>query len=136
MLPPSSLELSYQAAHDVFVVRWRVASPPQALRHDYEALLDAAPAHHAVRWLLDVRHRPLPSPELISWITLRWLPQVAARFAPGVLRMAYLISAARAAELAADPAMQASMHQALAPNAHYHVGVFGDEAAARHWLMG
>ena len=119
----------------MFVVRWRAGSPPQALRHDYEALLHAAPAHHAVRWLLDVRQRPLPSAELVSWITLRWLPQVAARFAPGELRLAYLVSASRTAELAADAEQQARLRHALAPNGHYQVAMFGDEAAARHWLL-
>jgi hypothetical protein len=136
MLPPPTLELSYVADHDLFVVRWRSATPPQLLCHDYESLLDAAPAHYALRWLLDVRHRPVPTLENLNWITLNWLPRVAARFAPGALRVAYLISAERAAVLAADPFLGSQLHDALAPNRHYEVAVFGDEAAARHWLLG
>lgn len=116
-------------------VRWLADSDGPGLQAEYESLLNAEPAHEAMRWLLDIRCRPTPTLEMANWVTLNWMPRAAARLAPQRLCVAYVISPQRAEALAADPELQANLADALAPNRLYHMALFGDTATARQWLL-
>ena len=135
MTARSNLQTSYDAHLRLFRVRWLVDTRGSSLQADYEALLAAAAARHAVRWLLDVRQRPTPSIEAVNWVTLNWMPRLAALTAPGHLCVAYVISSQRAEALALDPELAASVNDALAPNRYYQMGVFGTEEEALQWLL-
>lgn len=104
------------------------------LQDEYEAILTAESARSTDRWLLDVRQRPTPNVEAANWVTYNWLPRAATLRAPGKLCVAYLISPQRTEALANDPELQESLHDAMAPNRLYTIGIFSEEAAAISWL--
>ena len=130
----SSLQFCYRSDLGFFVARWLSDSTFPTLQAEYEAVLANAHAHRTERWLLDVRQRSTPTIETANWVTYNWLPRAAAALVPARLRLAYLVSAERAEFIHTDPALQANMQDALAPNRHYDAHLFGEEAEALHWL--
>ena len=135
MILPSTLELTSPDATNLCTVRWLAGSPPNALQTEYETLLGELLAWHSARWLFDIRCRPVPNIETANWITLNWLPRAAARVVAGPLRVAFLVATERAENLISDPHLLGSLPDALAPNRRYLVALFGDENAARQWLL-
>ena len=129
-----SLQFCYRSDLGLFTVRWLSDSLFPTLQVEYEAVLTNEDAHRTERWLLDLRQRPTPTIEAANWVVYNWLPRAAAALVPARLRLAYLISAERAELIRTDPALQANIQDALAPNRHYDVHLFGEEAEALHWL--
>lgn len=130
-----SLQFCYRSDLGFFMVHWLADSTLPTLQAEYEAVLANEDAHRTERWLLDVRQRPTPTIEAANWVTYNWLPRAAAALAPARLRLAYLISAEQAEFIRTDPALQANIQDALAPNRHYDIHLFGEEAEALHWLI-
>ncbi|MET4076206.1 hypothetical protein [Hymenobacter sp. UYCo722] len=135
MAQPAVPKPAFVAEPGLLVARWPGESSPVALQAEYEALLGQATTAHASRWLLDVRRRAMPPLDLLNWIVLNWLPRAAARYPPGSLAVAYLVAPERATAFAADTYLAGYLHDALAPDRHYRVALFDDEARARHWLL-
>ncbi len=129
-----SLQFCYRSDLGFFMVRWLSDSIFPTLQAEYEAVLANKDAHRTERWLLDLRQRPTPTIEAANWVVYNWLPRAAAALVPARLRLAYLISAERAELIRTDPALQANIQDALAPNRHYDVHLFSEEAEALHWL--
>lgn len=134
MYSSPSLALLYRPDLDVLTARWMAEPEPNVVRTEYAAVLDAGRQHGTVRWLVDVRRRPLPDPALAQWVTDTWLPHVATTLAPQRPRLAYLISPAREEALHTNPALQSSLQAALA-NRAYDLATFGDEGVAVQWLL-
>ena len=135
MTTPASLEIEYHAEQNLLSVRWLSNSSLPAMQAAYEALLALEPARRAARWLLDIRQCPIPTIESANWVTLNWLPRAAALMAPALLCVAYVISSERAEVLGSDPDLAATVQDALAPNRHYHLGLFRHEEEAVRWLL-
>lgn len=131
----ASLNFSFCSELDVFFVRWLREAQRLLLQPEYEAILAAEPAQRTSRWLLDVRQRPTPDIEAANWVTYNWLPRAATLRAPGQLCVAYLVSPQRAEALATDPELQENLHDAMAPNRLYTIGLFSEEAEAIRWLQ-
>ena len=130
----SSLHLCYRSDLNLFLVRWLTDSTLANLQAEYEFVLSDQRASCTERWLLDLRCRPTPTIEAANWVTYNWLPRAAARLIPARLRLAYLISSARAEALETDPNLQPNVKDAMAPNRHYDLQLFGNEDEAVQWL--
>jgi hypothetical protein len=128
-----SLQFCYRSDLRFFTVRWLSDSTLLTLQAEYESVLVNEDAHRTERWLLDLRQRPTPTIEANNWVRYNWLPRAAA-LVPGRLRLAYIISAERAELICIDPELQANLHDALAPNRHYDIHLFGEETEALLWL--
>ena len=129
------MEIEYRAEQDLLSVRWLSDLSLPQMQAEYEALLVLESARRTVRWLLDIRQCPIPTIESANWVTLNWLPRAAALMAPAHLCVAYIISSERAEALATDPDLAATVQDALAPNRHYHLGLFRQEEEAVRWLL-
>ncbi|UYZ57893.1 hypothetical protein [Hymenobacter latericus] len=134
MIDNAAIQLQYRPDLHILVARWTGQFAPGAIEAGYEALLQAAQHHGAHRLLVDVRRRPVPSPEQAHWIAHSWLPQVAAACAPVRLRLAYLLSPAYEHSLNSTPALQPSLQAVLAPNLPYDLRTFIEESAAMDWV--
>ena len=129
-----SLQFSFRSDLGFFIVRWLSDSTLLTLQAEYESVLVNEDAQRTERWLLDLRQRPRPTIEANNWVRYNWLPRAAA-LVPARLRLAYLISAERAEFIRTDPEIQANLYDALAPNRHYDIHLFGEEAEALLWLI-
>ncbi|WP_054413746.1 hypothetical protein [Hymenobacter sp. DG25A] len=129
------LEIQYRADLDVLTVRWLDALQPELFQHDYYTILAQARTHDTTRWLIDVRRRPQPTPDMAAWAANVWLPEVVAALAPRRARLAYLISPSREEALNASPSLRASMKTASNPNRGYDVAIFNNEGEANTWLL-
>ena len=130
----SPLLLQYRPELNLLVARWQESLSTAHLQAGYHSLLQAARQHGTTSWLVDVRRRPIPSPEQARWITHEWLPQAAAACAPRRLRLAYLLSPTYEHNLQNNAAVQPSMQAVFAPNRPYDLQTFTEEGAAMQWL--
>ncbi|UYZ62681.1 hypothetical protein [Hymenobacter weizhouensis] len=131
----ATLTFLYRADLHLFVARWLDEPAPSLLHAEYAALLNAGEQHSTPRWLIDVRRRPTPSPDVARWVSQEWLPQIVTALAPQRPRLAYLVSPSREEALRTDPALQASVQAAYATDRGYDLGTFGDEGSAMQWLQ-
>ena len=134
MTSPTSLQICYRSELDILLVRWLAESTFPTLQAEYESVLSNDQTGRTERWLLDLRRRPTPTIEAANWVTYNWLPRAAASVVPARLRLAYLISSERADILRTDPNLQANVQDAMAPNRHYDIHLFGNEEEAVSWL--
>lgn len=131
----SPLLLQYRPDLHLLVGRWQDGLTTAHLQAGYQDLLRAGQQYGAYRWLIDVRRRPIPTPEQARWITHEWLPEAAAASAPQRLRLAYLLSPTYEHNLRNDPAVQSSVQAISAPNLPYTLKTFTDEGTAMQWLV-
>lgn len=129
------LEIQYRPDLDVLTVRWLDALHPDLFQQDYYAVLAQARTHNTTRWLVDVRRRPHPTPDMAAWAANVWLPEVVMALAPRRARLAYLISPSREEALKASPSLQTSVKTASNPNRGYDVAIFNNEGEANTWLL-
>ncbi|WP_303310698.1 hypothetical protein [Hymenobacter sp. BT730] len=129
------LEIQYRSDLDVLTVRWLNALQPDLFQQDYHTILSEACTHNTTRWLIDVRRRPHPTPDMAEWAANVWLTEVVETMAPHRARLAYLISPSREEALQASPSLQASVKTASNPNRGYDVSIFNNEGEANTWLM-
>ncbi len=136
LLPPDTITLDYRPDLDVLVIRWLRDVPEAAdVQALYAAVLSAARAHApASRWLLDVRRRPYPDPEVARWFAQEWLPAASAQLAPRRLHLAYLLSPLRYEAIFDNPALELANARIMALDQPYLVQTFLDEGAALEWL--
>ncbi|UYZ65099.1 hypothetical protein [Hymenobacter weizhouensis] len=134
MNDPAPLLIQYRSDLHLLIGRWLDTATSEHLQAGYRSLLEAAQQHGSHRWLIDVRRRPIPTPEQARWITHEWLPQLAAAVAPQRLRLAYLLSPAYEQSLSSNPAIQPSVQAAFAPDRPYDLSTFIDEGTAMAWL--
>jgi hypothetical protein len=127
--------LNYRPDLATLVARWQYDAPLPTLQADFTQLLEAAEGYGAARWLLDVRRRDQLAPELAHWTTTLFFPEAAARLVPARLRIAVLCSPARLAVYASDDAQMEQLTFGMHPTQPYRMQLFGDEAAAVHWLQ-
>lgn len=135
MYSSPTLTIQYRPDLDMLTVRWLDSLQPAQYQQDYHTILAEARAHNTVRWLIDVRRRPHPSPEMAAWAANVWLADVVVALAPRRARLAYLISPSRQQALQDSPALQASVQRASDPGRGYDVAIFNDEGPATHWLL-
>ncbi|KUG08120.1 hypothetical protein [Solirubrum puertoriconensis] len=135
MIENSTIQLQYRPDLHVLVARWTAQSASDAIEAGYQALEQATQQYQAHRLLVDVRRRPVPTPEQAHWIAHVWLPQVAAACSPVRLRLAYLLSPAYEHSLQNAPSLQPSLQAVLAPNLPYDLRTFVEESAAMEWLQ-
>lgn len=122
------LTITHRPDLPAIVARWHREVTPQEFQSGYNAVLAVADEHHCSRWLLDLRRRnDMDSAEIHQWICHTFMPQLTGRFERPV-RLAFLASPSRAADLAPPPAPN------FDPDANYQTAVFIDEAEAYHWL--
>jgi hypothetical protein len=131
----SRLDIQYRPDLDVLTVSWLDALHPSLFQDDYHTILAQARTHNTTRWLIDVRRRPHPTPEMAAWAANVWLPQVVAALVPRRARLAYLISPSREEALRASPSLQNSVKAASNPNRGYDVAIFNNEGEANTWLL-
>ncbi|GAA3918700.1 hypothetical protein [Hymenobacter algoricola] len=132
---PPGLDLQYRPDLDLLTARWRHDSSFADLQAEYEARLAAGRAHHATRWLVDVRRRDAPTLEASEWVAQQWLPRAVATMAPARLRLAYFILPAQAEMLRTNTAIQPLVHEALARIHDYEMEIFHNEGEAVGWLL-
>ena len=135
MDPSPRLEIQYRPDLEVLTVRWLNALHPDLFQQDYHTILERARTHNAARWLVDVRRRPHPTPDMADWAANVWLPEVVKALAPRRARLAYLISPSRQEALHASPSLQQSLKNAINPARGYDVAIFNEEGDANTWLM-
>ena len=135
MYSSATLDIRYRPDLDMLTVRWLDALQPDLFEQDYRTILAEARTTSAVRWLVDVRRRPAPTPAMAEWAATVWLAEVVAALAPHRPRLAYLISPDREQALRSNPSLQASMQAAITPDRGYDVAVFNDEGPATTWLL-
>lgn len=135
MNSPSPIAFQYRPELQLLLARWQDASTIDSITHGYQQLLTEARQLRSRRWLVDIRRRPLPTPDQAHWISHTWLPEAAAVCAPQRLRLAYLLSPTYLHGLTTNPALQPSMQIVLAPQQPYDLRTFIDEGEAMQWLQ-
>ncbi|QNH62683.1 hypothetical protein [Hymenobacter sediminicola] len=135
MYSSSTLNIQFRPDLDLLTVRWLDALHPDLFQQDYHTILAESRSNNTARWLVDVRRRPHPTPEMADWAANVWLPEVVAALAPVRPRLAYLISPSREEALKASPSLQQSVQAAISPTRGYDVAIFNDEGLATEWLL-
>jgi len=135
-MSPDIITVDFRPDLGVFTMRWlSEAGSPAEVQAYYEQALVAAHPHRPSRWLIDVRRRPNPDPQVAMWFGQTWLPAVAALAAPQPLRLAYLLSPLRQRATFDNPALAPANARIMATDQPYVVETFLDEGAAMRWLM-
>lgn len=130
------IQLSYRDDLRLLVGRWLTDEVTlEDYQAEYDAVLAAAQAHGAWRWLLDIRRRPMPPAGAAPWLNEVFIPQASAA-APQHLCIAYLASPQRIRDIATDAQLQATTARLASglPRAEAHL--FNDEGEAMRWLTG
>lgn len=135
MYSSPTLDIQYRTDLDILTVRWLSELRSDQFQQDYTTILQEAQAYETPRWLIDVRRRPHPAPDMADWAANVWLPQVVSTLAPRRPRLAYLISPSREESLKASPGLQASVQAASSPERGYDVAIFNNEGEANDWLL-
>lgn len=135
MYSSSTLVIQYRPDLDILTVRWLAELLTDRFQQEYNTILQEAQIYDTPRWLIDVRRRPHPAPDMADWAANVWLPQVVTALAPRRPRLAYLISPSREQSLKASPALQASVQAASSPERGYDVAIFNNEGEANNWLL-
>jgi hypothetical protein len=124
----------YCSGPGILVGRWLANASLSESQAHYEVMLAAEAAARTTQWLLDLRLAPTPPPELANWIAYNWIPRAAARTAPRLLRLAFLLSEQRARAVQADAALDLAVEDLLVPARTYDAALFLDEDGALAWL--
>lgn len=131
----TSLDIQYRPDLDFLTIRWLDELPSAHFQQEYQHILTEAQQHDTPRWLVDVRRRPTPTPDMAEWAATTWLPQVVATLAPRRPRLAYLISPSSAAAIQTNPTLKPSLQTAIRPDRGYDVAIFNSEGEATTWLL-
>ena len=122
------LEITNRPDLPAVVARWQREITANELQFGYQAIRNTADGCGCWRWLLDLRRRnDMSTPEVTSWLTQQFLPQLAHRYEQPA-RLAFLVSPFRAEQV------QVAGVPASPPDLIYESAVFTDEAAAFAWL--
>lgn len=135
MYSSTTLTIHYRADLDMLTVRWLAEFVSDRFQNEYETILTEAQQHKTPRWLMDVRRRSYPPPDMADWTANVWLPRVVTALAPQRPRLAYLISPSREESLRLNATLRASMEAAMAPDRGYDVNTFINEGEATQWLL-
>lgn len=135
MYSSPTLNIQYRSDLDMLTVRWLDALHPDQYQQDYHTILTEAQTTSCACWLVDVRRRPQPTPDMAAWAATIWLPEVVAALAPRRPRLSYLISPSREEAIRSNPPLLATMQAAMNPERGYDVAVFNDEGVATTWLL-
>ncbi|AII52383.1 hypothetical protein [Hymenobacter sp. APR13] len=135
MLPSANLQLHYRPDLAMLTARWLGESELAQLQQEYGAVQEQAVAHGTCRLLLDLRRRDTPSAAATQWFSQVWLPALKQAMAPAKLRLAYLISPFRAAQLRADAAAATNLERAASEAQSHALAMFYDEGEAVRWLL-
>jgi len=128
------LDLSYRPDLGVLNIRWLRSVSFGEMQQGFQAALREG-QQQATRWLVDVRRRTELEADSSQWVARQLLPQAAAQVAPAVLRVAYLLSPARAELLRSNEALREATTAAQAPTQPYRLQTFLDEGPAVQWLQ-
>ncbi|WP_345073642.1 hypothetical protein [Hymenobacter fastidiosus] len=129
------LNLAYRPDLNMLTVRWLRAVTFEELRQGFQAVLSEGLHYGATRWLVDVRRRTEMDVVPSQWVAQQLLPEAAAKMAPTVLYVAYLLSPSRADQLQSDPPLRAAAQGAQSPSQPYRLQTFLDEGLAVRWLQ-
>jgi hypothetical protein len=127
-------QVLYRPDLDILIVRWLTDEALPNFREEYSDLLAAGQRHLSRRWLLDIRRRPAPPVETTQWVIEQWLPEVVAALAPERLRLAFLVSPARAATLRTETVSAPTLAYIQGPDCAYDLRLFTEEGEAISWL--
>jgi hypothetical protein len=124
------LHYEYRADLQVLVGRW-LRQPTEAETHvGYYALLAAAEAIGARRWLLDARRRENANQHIVGWMVEQFLPLLAQRL-PSPVYLAFLFMPTHLTELEQDVSLPLLASFNTRP---YHAERFIEEQLAMRWL--
>jgi hypothetical protein len=134
MIDATASQVIYRPDLDILIVRWLTDEALPNFREEYGDLLAAGQHHLSRRWLLDIRRRPAPPVEATQWVLDEWLPQVVAALAPERLRLAFLVSPARATTLRTETVSAPTVRYIQGPDCAYDLRLFTEEGEATRWL--